>query len=155
MVSNTSWMILAIFLIIFANSGSALRCWDCSSHTSAMCGDPMNSTDHQVMFHVKECGRGMYNNNRPICRKTVLKDGGERIVIRSCAIPNIDENDITDGTCGSLAKNNQGITESCHICSTDLCNSASGLSTTLSLYIVGFIFIGYRFLIQSKIQLIK
>ncbi|KAI4504117.1 hypothetical protein M0802_000588 [Mischocyttarus mexicanus] len=85
-------------------TGSALRCWDCSSHTSAMCGDPMNSTDHQVMFHVKECGRGLYNNNRPICRKSVIKDGSDRIIIRSCAIPNTDETDITDGTCGSIAK---------------------------------------------------
>ncbi|XP_043501034.1 uncharacterized protein LOC122523392 [Polistes fuscatus] len=148
MISNTSWTLLPIFLIIFANSGSALKCWDCSSHTSAMCGDPMNSTDHQVMFHVKDCGRALYNNNRSICRKMVIRDGGERIVIRSCAVPNTDEMEITDGICGSLTSN-QGITESCHICSTDLCNSASGLSTTLSLYIAGFILVGYRFF-QSK-----
>lgn len=75
----------------------------------------------------------------------LFSDGGDRVVIRSCAIPNHDETDITDGPCSPLMTNGRDMVESCHICSTDLCNSASSLSTTQSLYIVGFILIGYRF----------
>ncbi|KAL2735564.1 hypothetical protein V1478_003204, partial [Vespula squamosa] len=131
--------------IVLMALSSALRCWECSSHMNAMCGDPMNSTDHQAMFHVKECGRGPYASSKPICRKMVKRDGGDRVVIRSCAIPNHDETDITDGPCSPLMTNGRDMVESCHICNTDLCNSASGLLTTQSLYIAGFILIGYRF----------
>ncbi|XP_035733069.1 uncharacterized protein LOC118446489 [Vespa mandarinia] len=145
MISNTFWMLLTVFLTIFANSGSALKCWECSSHMNAMCGDPMNTTEHQVMFHVKECGRGPYASSRPICRKMVKRDGGDHVVIRSCAIPNHDETDITDGPCSPLMTNGRDMVESCHICSTDLCNSASDLSTMQLLYIAGFILIGYLF----------
>lgn len=40
---------------------------------NAMCGDPMNTTEHQAIFHVKECGRGPYASSKPICRKMVKR----------------------------------------------------------------------------------
>lgn len=60
-------------LFFYFLTGSALRCWECSSHMNAMCGDPMNTTEHQAIFHVKECGRGPYASSKPICRKMVKR----------------------------------------------------------------------------------
>lgn len=53
--------------------GSALRCWVCSSNVNVMCGDPMNTTDHQAAFHIKTCEAGHYGSSTPICRKIVKR----------------------------------------------------------------------------------
>lgn len=148
--TNVLSMYLVVFLAIFASSGYALRCWDCASNVNSMCNDPMNTTEHQALFHVKDCGRGSYANVRTLCRKMVTREDGERVVIRSCYSPNHDEMDTTDGPCSTQTMSGRSIIESCHICSTDLCNSANGLSTMRPLYLVGLGLAGYYFLFGSK-----
>ncbi|XP_031830792.1 uncharacterized protein LOC116426245 [Nomia melanderi] len=147
--------ILVIFgLVLLAQSGSALRCWVCSSSSNALCGDPMNVTDHQATFHAKRCEESMpYDSSKPICRKIVKKENGERVVIRQCSTPNVDEADITDGPCSAMAISGPNVIESCHICSTDLCNSATSASILQSLYVIALAFVGYHFF-QSKYNFI-
>lgn len=77
-----------------------------------------------------------------------LTENGERVVIRQCSTPNVDEADIVDGPCSATAISTRNLIE-CHICSTDLCNSAMGVSVTQSLFMVTLAIIGYRYL-QSK-----
>ncbi|KZC08922.1 hypothetical protein WN55_00313 [Dufourea novaeangliae] len=134
-------------------TGSALRCWDCASNANALCGDPMNITEHQVTFHTKVCEAGLYDSSKPICRKTVRRENGERVVIRQCSTPNVDEADITDGPCSAMATGGRSVVESCHICSTDLCNSATSASIMQPLYIVALAFVGYH-LFQSKYNVV-
>lgn len=149
MASNTFWISLVCLLAIFTSSGSALRCWDCSSNTNQMCNDPMNTTDHQALFHVADCKTGQYANVKTVCRKIVMREDGQRVIVRSCSIPNHDEMENNDGACSPQIMSGH-IIESCHICSTDLCNSASGLSTMRSLYFVGLCLIGHLFFSESK-----
>ncbi|KAK2587853.1 hypothetical protein KPH14_003950 [Odynerus spinipes] len=151
MAVNVFWMSLVV-LAIFVGSGSALRCWDCSSNVNALCNDPMNTTEHQAIFHVKDCRRGPYANVKTVCRKIVTREDGERVVIRSCSMPNHDEMETSDGPCSPQMMSGRSIVESCHICSTDLCNSASGLSTMRSLYFTGLALILYRFFFESKYE---
>ncbi|XP_012059066.1 PREDICTED: uncharacterized protein LOC105622256 [Atta cephalotes] len=118
--------------------GSALRCWVCSSNVNIMCNDPMNTTDHQAAFHIKTCDPGPYGSSKPICRKIVKREYGERIIIRQCSTPYHDEIDIIDGQCGnSMIQPRRDVIESCHICSSDLCNSATTISAMKLLYIIG------------------
>ncbi|EZA51647.1 hypothetical protein X777_08831 [Ooceraea biroi] len=113
-----------------------------------MCNDPMNTTDHQAVFHISTCDPGHYGSPKPICRKIVKREHGERVVIRQCSIPYHDEIDIVDGACGS-SMTGQGRDESCHICSTDLCNSATTASTMRLLYAGALTLFVYTFY-QSK-----
>lgn len=142
-------MSLVVLLAIFTSSGFALRCWDCSSNVNQMCNDPMNTTDHQAMFHVTDCKSVQFANVKMICRKIVTREDGQRVIIRSCSIPNHAEMESTDGVCDPQIMSGR-IIESCHICSTDLCNSASGLSTMRSLYFAGLCFIGHLFFSKSN-----
>ncbi|XP_076169486.1 UPAR/Ly6 domain-containing protein crok [Ptiloglossa arizonensis] len=143
------WMLLVLGLVVLARSGSALKCWDCASNFNALCGDPMNITEHHATFHTKVCESSFYETSKPICRKIVKRENSERVVIRQCSTPNVDETDIVDGPCSAMAMSGRSIIESCHICSTNLCNSATSASIMQSLYIVSLAVIGYRFL-QSK-----
>ncbi|KAF3425071.1 hypothetical protein E2986_08132, partial [Frieseomelitta varia] len=127
----------------------ALRCWDCASNTNILCGDPLNITEHQTLFHSKICETGSYEPSKHICRKIVRRENGERVVIRQCSTPNVDEVDIVDGPCSGSVISGRNVIESCHICSTDLCNSATGTSITQSLFIIALGIVSYRSL-QSK-----
>ncbi|XP_053978209.1 uncharacterized protein LOC128876125 [Hylaeus volcanicus] len=149
MSSRLEWMLLALGLVLLARSGAALRCWDCASNTNALCGDPMNITEHQSTFRTKVCESGYYDTTKPICRKIVKRENGERVVIRQCSTPNVDEADIVNGPCSAMAISGRNMIESCHICSTDLCNSATSAPIMLPLYVVAMAAIGYRFF-QSK-----
>ncbi|CAD1472381.1 unnamed protein product, partial [Heterotrigona itama] len=80
-----------------------LRCWDCASNMNALCGDPLNITEHQTMFHTKICETGSYETSKHICRKIVKRVNGDRVVIRQCSTPNVDEVDIDDGPCSASA----------------------------------------------------
>lgn len=71
-------------------------------------------------------------------------ENGERVVIRQCSTPNVDEADIVDGPCSATTTSGRSIIESCHICSTDLCNSAMGASITQPFFIATLALIGYR-----------
>ena len=77
-----------------------------------------------------------------------LTENGERVVIRQCSTPNVDEADIVDGPCSATAISTRNLIE-CYICSTDLCNSAMGVSVTRSLFMVTLTIIGYCY-VQSK-----
>lgn len=136
-------------VILLAATGSALRCWDCSSNVNVMCADPMNTTDHQAAFHIKTCEAGHYGSSKPICRKIVKREFGERNVIRQCSTPYNDEINIVDGPCSSTMQSGHDVIESCHICSTDLCNSATTASTTRLLYTGTLTLLAYIFY-QSK-----
>lgn len=152
MAFKAEWIFVVLALLALARSGSALRCWDCASNMNNMCGDPMNTTEHQATFHTKICESGPYESSKPICRKVVKKEYGERIVLRMCSTPNVDEVDIVDGACSSMGSMGRSVIESCHICSTDLCNSASGATATQLLYIGALALVGYR-LFHSKYNL--
>ncbi|XP_076639581.1 UPAR/Ly6 domain-containing protein crok [Colletes latitarsis] len=145
MSSRFEWMLLALGLVVLARSGSALKCWDCASNMNALCGDPMNITEHQSTFHTKICESGYFETSKPICRKIVKRENGERVVIRQCSTPNVDEADITDGPCSAMAISGRSMIESCHICSTDLCNSATSASIVQSLYVAALAVVGFRF----------
>ncbi|KAL6439285.1 hypothetical protein ACFW04_003871 [Cataglyphis niger] len=148
MISCERVTILILGMAFFVTSGSALRCWVCSSNVNVMCNDPMNTTDHQA--DIKTCYTDHYSSSKAICRKIVKQDNGERIVIRQCSTPYHDEIDVVDGLCGnSMTQPGRGVIESCHICSTDLCNSATDASATRLLYIGALISFGYIFH-QSK-----
>ncbi|XP_076247084.1 UPAR/Ly6 domain-containing protein crok [Calliopsis andreniformis] len=153
MSSRFEWMLMIFGLIVLAGSGSALRCWDCASNTNPLCGDPLNVTDHQTTFHTKICDANIYERVKPICRKIVKRENGERVVIRQCSTPNVDEADITDGPCSAMALSGRSVVESCHICSTDLCNSATSLSVVQPLYIAALALISYCFL-QTKYNIV-
>ncbi|XP_003692758.1 uncharacterized protein LOC100872601 [Apis florea] len=148
MSSTLGWVLIVAGLAASIQSGSALRCWDCASNANSLCGDPMNITDHHSTFHTKICESGTYETSKQICRKIVKRENGERVVIRQCSTPNVDEADIVDGPCSATAISTRNLIE-CHICSTDLCNSAMGVSVTQSLFMVTLAIIGYRYL-QSK-----
>ncbi|XP_017758444.1 PREDICTED: uncharacterized protein LOC108549537 [Eufriesea mexicana] len=149
MSSGLTFVLVICGLVVLAQSGLALRCWDCVSNTSNMCRDPLNITEHQKMFHTKTCEAVSYEMSKQICRKIVKRENGERVVIRQCSTPNVDEADIVDGPCSATTTAGQSIIESCHICSTDLCNSAMGASITQPLFIAALATIGYRSL-QTK-----
>lgn len=146
MGSRLTWTLVIFGLICVAQSGLALRCWDCASNMHSLCGDPLNITEHQAAFHTKYCEPGSYETSKQICRKIVKREHGERVVIRQCSTPNVDEADITDGPCSATAMSGRSIIESCHICSTDLCNSATSASIMQPLLIVSVAIVGYRFL---------
>lgn len=148
MFFRITWMLVIFGLVVLAQSGLALRCWDCASNTNTLCGDPLNITDHQTLFHTKTCERS-YETSKHICRKTVRKENGEQVVIRQCSTPNVDEADIIDGPCSGSAISSRNVIESCHICSTDLCNFATSTSITQSLFIIALAIVSYRSL-QSK-----
>ncbi|XP_024939157.1 uncharacterized protein LOC107266125 isoform X2 [Cephus cinctus] len=111
---------------------SALHCWSCSSDATPDCADPLNATEHNKLFHTKACEGTMsphhYLNEKPVCRKTVQYVSGERRVIRACSVPNPDERDIVDGPCTHLTTASYITIESCHICNTDYCNTATYVS---------------------------
>ncbi|XP_068967095.1 UPAR/Ly6 domain-containing protein crok-like [Bombus flavifrons] len=149
MSSRLTWMLVIFGLVVLSQSGLALRCWDCASNNNILCGDPLNITDHQAAFYTKLCETGSYEPVKHVCRKIVRRENNERVVIRQCSTLNVDEGDITDGPCSTTMTSGRNIIESCHICSTDLCNSATGASITQSLFVVALAIIGYRSL-QSK-----
>ncbi|EFN74941.1 hypothetical protein EAG_09461 [Camponotus floridanus] len=145
---------LILGMALFITSGSALRCWVCSSNVNNLCKDPMNTTDHQAAFHIRTCDVDYYSSTKAICRKIVKQEYGQRVVIRQCSTPYHDELDITDGLCGNSAtESGRGVIESCHICSTDLCNSATEASATQLLCNGALIFFVYIFQ-QSKYGLV-
>ncbi|XP_011871971.1 PREDICTED: uncharacterized protein LOC105564300 [Vollenhovia emeryi] len=150
MVSAERAAIIIFGLALFVTSGSALRCWVCSSNVNVMCNDPMNTTDHQAAFHIRTCDPGPYGSSKPICRKIVKREYGERIIIRQCSTPYHDEIDVVNGQCGnSMSQPGRDVIESCHICSTDLCNSATDASATRLLYVATLILLACTFH-QSK-----
>ena len=153
MSSRFDWMLVIVGLIVLARSGSALRCWDCASNMNTLCGDPMNVTEHQATFHTKTCEAGHYQTPTAICRKIVKRENGERVVIRQCSTPNVDEADIHDGPCSAMAISGRNVIESCHICSTDLCNSATSASVMQPLYIAALAVVSYRFY-QTKYNVV-
>lgn len=137
MISSERAVLMVFGVILLVTSGSALRCWVCSSNVNTMCDDPMNTTDHSAAFHIRTCEQYPtgYGTSKPICRKIIKRDYGERIVIRQCSTPNHDESNIVDGSCGtSMIQAGRDVIESCHICSTDLCNSATSASAMQLLY---------------------
>ncbi|XP_036151105.1 uncharacterized protein LOC118648800, partial [Monomorium pharaonis] len=141
---------LFLISICYLCSGSALRCWVCASNVNTMCKDPMNTSDHNAAFHIRTCDPGPYGSSKPICRKIVKREMGERVVIRQCSTPYHDEMDIIDGQCGnSMTQTGRDVIESCHICSSDLCNSGTISSATRLLYIIVMIFLAFTFH-QSK-----
>ncbi|XP_011059059.1 PREDICTED: uncharacterized protein LOC105148814 [Acromyrmex echinatior] len=73
MISTERSAIIILGLSLFVASGSALRCWVCSSNVNVMCNDPMNTTDHQAAFHIRTCDPGPYGSSKPICRKIVKR----------------------------------------------------------------------------------
>lgn len=148
MSSRLEWMLVVFGLVLLAQSGSALRCWVCASNANPLCGDPMNITEHQSTFHTRTCDGGLYDSTKPICRKIVKRENGDRVVLRQCSTPNVDETQITDGPCSATMSSGPNV-ESCHICSTDLCNSATSASILHSVYIIALVFVGYNFF-QSK-----
>ncbi|XP_020298768.1 uncharacterized protein LOC109863002 isoform X1 [Pseudomyrmex gracilis] len=156
MISNERAVLIIFAITLFVTSGSALRCWVCSSNVNVVCDDPMNTTEHHTTFHARDCNEysrdhlsGHYGNSRAVCRKIVKRDYGQRIVVRQCSTLNHDEIDIVDGTCGASAQQGPVEIESCHICSTDLCNSATSVSTMQLLYAAVLVFVTYVFH-QSK-----
>ncbi|CAL7943835.1 unnamed protein product [Xylocopa violacea] len=149
MSARSAWALAIFGLVVVARSGSALQCWDCASNLNSLCADPLNVTDHQIKFHTKVCDVTSYDTSKHICRKIVKRDNGERVVIRQCSTPNVDEADIVDGPCSASAVTSRNLIESCHICSTDLCNSATSSAITQPLFIATLAIIGYRSL-QSK-----
>ncbi|XP_060819882.1 uncharacterized protein LOC132909221 [Bombus pascuorum] len=144
MSSRLTWMLVIFGLVVLSQSGLALRCWSCASDKNVLCGDPLNITDHQAAFYTKDCESESYEPIKHICRKFVKRENNERIIIRQCSTLNVDEEDITDGPCSTTMTSGRSIIESCHICSTDLCNSATGASITQSLLVVALAIIGYR-----------
>lgn len=143
-------MLAAVGLVVLARSGNALKCWDCASNMNPTCGDPMNTTEHQLTFQTRTCTASPYETSRSICRKIVKKEYGERVVIRQCSTPNNDEMDILDGPCGSSATMGRSVIESCHICSTDLCNSATNPSGMYLLCVAALALVGFRFLQTNR-----
>ncbi|XP_018341343.1 PREDICTED: uncharacterized protein LOC108747940 [Trachymyrmex septentrionalis] len=73
MISTERSAIIIFGLSLVIASGSALRCWVCSSNVNVMCNDPMNTTDHQAAFHIRTCDPGPYGSSKPICRKIVKR----------------------------------------------------------------------------------
>ncbi|XP_076752656.1 UPAR/Ly6 domain-containing protein crok [Xylocopa sonorina] len=144
MSTRLAWVLAIFGLLVIARSGSALQCWDCASNTNPLCADPLNVTDHQIKFHTKICETRSYDTLKHICRKIVKRENGERVVIRQCSTPNVDEADIVDGPCSASAITSRNLIESCHICSTDLCNSAVSSAITQPLLIAALAIIGYR-----------
>ncbi|XP_012267569.1 uncharacterized protein LOC105692736 [Athalia rosae] len=123
--------VLQVTLLVLAavlHQGSALRCWECSSNSSPECGDPITDSEHHQRFHTKDCDATLsqhpYSYEKSVCRKTVQRSNGKKVVIRACAIPYPDERDITDGVCSTVPTASHITIESCHVCTTDLCNGA-------------------------------
>lgn len=114
--------------------GWAIKCWVCTSTMSKDCGDPMNATEHNRNFHTRDCDgtipQSSYGyNEKNVCKKIVQRENGQLVIVRSCAIPNPDEREITNGPCGPHAATQSQVTiESCHICNSDYCNGANSIS---------------------------
>ncbi|XP_014488211.1 PREDICTED: uncharacterized protein LOC106751703 [Dinoponera quadriceps] len=134
MIYSERAVIIIFGVILLVTSGSALRCWVCASNVNVMCKDPMNTTDHQATFHTRTCDSGNYGSAKPICRKIVKREYGERVILRQCSTPNHDEVNIDDGPCSSTSQPGNDAIESCHICSSDLCNSATSVPIMGILY---------------------
>ncbi|XP_066583117.1 UPAR/Ly6 domain-containing protein crok-like [Prorops nasuta] len=149
MATGAQCLLLIFALIVLVQSGSALRCWECQSNSNQLCGDLSNTTEHHRLFHDRLCEQGVtnfYQNHVQVCRKIVKKEYGQRIVIRSCSTLNPDEQGITDGVCGqSMLGSRSSTIESCHICSTDLCNSATSTSAMQLLYASTLLLAIYNF----------
>lgn len=130
-LTRISWTIALLLLIALVQCASALKCWQCTSNLSPACGDPMNNTEHHGTFHIQDCdstSQHPYSYGRHVCRKVVRRVHGQREIIRQCAEPTPEERDITDGPCSQMAQPSYVTVESCHICSTDFCNSATSIS---------------------------
>ncbi|XP_012272913.1 uncharacterized protein LOC105695693 [Orussus abietinus] len=143
---DAAWTLAILVLAALATRGSSLRCWQCSSDMNSVCGDPMNNTEHHSLFHTRDCettfAQHPYPYEKAVCRKIVQRVHGERVIVRACAIPNPDERDIVDGPCTPVVSASYITIESCHICRTDLCNSATSLSGLSAKGLLGFAAIG-------------
>ncbi|XP_015518517.2 UPAR/Ly6 domain-containing protein CG9338 [Neodiprion pinetum] len=134
--------------------GEALRCWHCSSDSSPDCGDVITYSEHNRQFHTADCEADLRQNPytfaRPVCKKIVEIKNGARIVIRKCDSPLPDERDITDGVCSTVPSPSHVTVESCHVCTTDLCNGAhsalghASVMTSLLFFGIPSILFAYR-----------
>ncbi|XP_031830784.2 UPAR/Ly6 domain-containing protein crok-like [Nomia melanderi] len=154
MSSRIEWMLVIFGLVLLAQSGSTLQCWNCSSDLEPLCGDLINITDYQRRFYATDCDEHIFDFIIPVCRKIVKTENGKRVVKRECWSVYKHQAHITDGPCNPLLKLD-GISDNeyCFICSTDLCNSATSASILQSLYVVTLGFVGYHFF-QSKYNFI-
>jgi hypothetical protein len=147
--SERAVLVILLCVTLFVTSGSALRCWVCSSNVNSMCADPMNTSDHHSTFHIHTCEPAGHYGSKSICRKIVKREFGERIVIRQCSTPYHDEVNTVDGPCSTNSQPGHDVIESCHICSTDLCNSATSLPTTRLLYVGTLTLFAYIFYLSK------
>ncbi|XP_033229860.1 uncharacterized protein LOC117181376 [Belonocnema kinseyi] len=130
-LTGITWTTSLFVLIGLVQYATSLKCWQCTSNLSAGCGDPMNNTEHHGTFHIQDCdatSQHPYSYGRHLCRKIVRRVHGQREIIRQCTEPTPEERDITDGPCSQMAQPSYVTIESCNICSTDFCNSATSLS---------------------------
>ncbi|KAF7990312.1 hypothetical protein HCN44_000117 [Aphidius gifuensis] len=147
MASNINWIIATLTFAVIIQSGMALRCWTCTSDRSPECGDPMNITEHQRNFQTRDCeatsSASMYGSSvQSICKKMVTRENGRTVIRRSCEIPTQEEKNIQNGPCPpNAAVGSHIIVESCHVCSSDLCNSAISIAGNkfIQMFIAGLI----------------
>ncbi|XP_008552222.1 uncharacterized protein LOC103574533 [Microplitis demolitor] len=156
MASNYVWIFAVVAFAFLIQSGESLRCWSCVSDQPGACGDPLNITSHHQTFHTRDCDstanqNSYVYNEKFVCKKVVQRENGRLVVRRSCEIPGPEERDIKDGKCVAHDTTHSHVTMvSCHICSTDLCNSATSLSGSKVFLISAAVFIGSRFVPALK-----
>ncbi|XP_034934728.1 protein quiver-like [Chelonus insularis] len=156
MASNSFWILALVAFVFLIQSSVSLRCWTCTSDRSPECGDPMNITQHHKDFHTRDCeataSQNSYAyNERSICKKLVQRENGREVIRRSCEIPGPEERDITNGPCASHDSTHSHVTiVSCHICNTDLCNSATSLSGSQILFLTAIAFVASSFVPAIK-----
>lgn len=151
---NTVLKVAILVLVAVLHQGSALECWQCDSNSSPECDDPITQSEHHKSFHIKNCDSTLSTyrstSEKQICRKTVQIENGKKVVIRACSLPYPQERDITDGVCSPDTVPSNTIIQSCHICSTDVCNGAHStlgqVSAITSLFFFGIpsILFAYR-----------
>ncbi|KAK0179089.1 hypothetical protein PV327_007912 [Microctonus hyperodae] len=151
-MNSNNWIFAIVAFAFVIQSGAALRCWTCTSDRSPECGDPMNITEHHKDFHTRDCEAAANPNSygyneKSICKKLVQRENGRLVVRRSCEIPGPEERDITNGPCASHDTTHSHVTVvSCHICNTNLCNSATSMSGSKLFFLSSIIFVASRFM---------
>lgn len=126
---ESSVVLLVVVLAVFVETGSALRCWTCSSDLDPHCNDPFNASlplnTHR--YPITNCDANVGTNypyfaaSKPACKKSRQYVNGELVVIRGCTWKHPED---TGDECPTSTQPNYIRTTYCKTCMTDTCNGS-------------------------------
>ncbi|XP_065332985.1 UPAR/Ly6 domain-containing protein crok-like [Cloeon dipterum] len=145
MNNKSQLALLAIVLVVTSNirTGSALRCWVCSSLVDGVCGDPFNSS---ISSHTTECApprrqHSSYSNSpfqadgiSHVCKKVIQRENGALTVVRSCGYEKHPGEACGEETHDRRisARHHRDDVKFCEVCREDGCNTATTLFSLLT-----------------------